>query len=342
MKQLLRTLTETASPSGNEQAIREVILKEIDSLADDIRVDVLGNLIARMGEPSENGKRIMVAAHIDEIGLIASHIDPNGFVRFNTVGVPHLRYMLGGRVRFTNGIQGVIGSERLRKNNEIPSTNKMFIDVGAISPEDCPVSVGDVAAFERPLIEMGKRLVAKSMDDRAGVLVAIETMRRLAHRSTRNKAANSGPNEVFFVFTVQEEVGKRGATVSAFGIDPEFGLAIDVSPAGDTPNGVKREITLGKGPGIKVKDGLMLADPRVVEWMTRTAELNKIPFQREVLSGSSTDAHAIQLTRAGVLSGGLVIPCRYVHSPSEMVDIDDLENAVKLLTAMLSKPVGNG
>ena len=187
---------------------------------------------------------------------------------------------------------------------------------------------------------MGKRLVAKSMDDRAGVLVAIESMRRLAGRPARAGDAGSGPNEVFFVFTVQEETGKRGATVSAYGVDPEIGLAIDVTPTGDTPGAVQRDIALGKGPAIKVKDASMLADPRVVDWMTRTAEKNRIPFQREVLAGASTDARAIQLTRAGVLAGGLGIPCRYVHTPSEMVDIDDLENAIALLTALLSKPVG--
>lgn len=271
----------------------------------------------------------MIAAHMDEIGLIATHIDENGFVRFTTVGIPYARYLLGGRVRFVNGVQGVIGSERLNKVNEIPPADKMFIDVGASEKKDCPIKVGDVAAFERPFVEMGKRLVAKSLDDRAGVAVAIETMRRL----------ENSPNEVHFVFTVQEEVGVRGANVSAYGVDPEVGIALDVTPAGDTPNPIRREIALGKGPAIKVKDHLMLSDPKVVEWMERTAKKAKIPTQREVLTGGSTDARAIQLTRSGVPTGGLVIPCRYVHSPSEMIDYDDVENAVKLLTAMLNAPI---
>jgi len=332
MKQLIKKLTETYSPSGYENAICEVILGEIQPLADDIRVDTLGNIIARKGDKTATGKRIMVAAHMDEIGLIATHIDQNGFVRFTTVGIPFARYLLGGRVRFMNGVQGVIGSERLEKYNQIPPADKMFIDVGATSAKDCPVSMGDVAAFERPFVEMGSRLVAKSLDNRIGVAVAIETLRRLER----------SPNEVYFVFTTQEEVGVRGATVSAYDVDPEIGLALDVTPTGDTPNPIRREISLGKGPAIKVKDSSMLADPKVVTWMENTANQAKIPTQREVFTGGSTDARAIQLTRSGVPTGGLAIPCRYVHSPSEMIDYGDIENAVKLLTAMLSAPVDLG
>jgi putative aminopeptidase FrvX len=329
MKQLIQKLTETFSPSGYEDTIREVILSEVQPLADEVRVDTLGNVIARKGQ---GGKRVMVAAHMDEIGLIATHIDENGFVRFATVGIPFARYLLGGRVRFVNGVQGVIGSERPDKYNVIPPVDKLFIDVGATNKKDCPVKVGDVAAFERPFVEMGKRLVAKSLDDRAGVAIAIETLRRL----------KAGPNEVYFVFTVQEEVGVRGATVSAYGVDPEVGIAVDVTPAGDTPNPVRRDIALGKGPAIKVKDHLMLSDPKVVEWMEHTAQRAKIPTQREVLTGGSTDARAIQIARSGVLTGGLTLPCRYVHSPSEMIDYGDVENAVKLLTALLSAPIDLG
>jgi putative aminopeptidase FrvX len=329
MKQLIQKLTETFSPSGYEDAIRKVILSEIKPLADEIRVDSMGNIIARKGERNKNGKRVMVAAHMDEIGLITTHIDENGFVRFTTVGVPFARYLLGGRVRFVNGVQGVVGSERLEKYNIIPSADKMFIDVGATSKKDCPIKIGDVAAFERPFVEMGNRLVAKSLDDRAGVAVAIETLRRL----------KGGPNELHFVFTVQEEAGVRGATVSAYGIDPDVGIAIDVTPTGDTPNPIQREIALGKGPAIKVKDSLMMADPKVIAWMERSAKKTRIPTQREVLTGGSTDGRAIQITRSGVPTGGLVIPCRYVHSPSEMIDYSDVENAVKLLTAMLNAPI---
>jgi tetrahedral aminopeptidase len=340
MKQLLRTLTDTFSPSGNEDAIREVILAEVESLADDIRVDALGNLIARKGVLGKNGKRIMVAAHMDEVGLIATHVDQSGFIRFTTLGAASNRYLPGGRVSFVSGVQGVIGLEAPAKAKEIAKVTDMFIDVGASSFTDCPVRIGDVAGFDRPFMESGTRMVARSMDDRAGVLVAIETMRRL----TSNPAGSprSGPNELFFVFTVQQQVGVRGAAVSAFGVDPEIGLMIEVTATGETPGAVKCDLQLGKGPAIKVKDGFLLADPRVVEWMTKSAQKNKLPFQREVLAGGNVDAHAIQKNRSGVLVGGLSIPCRYMHSQSEMVDIDDLETAITLLTALLSKPVEIG
>jgi len=329
MKQLLQTLTETFAPSGHEHAVREVIADEIRPLVDELRVDALGNLIACKGTRAENGKRVMVAAHMDEIGLIATHIDQHGFVRFTSVGAASPRFLLGGRVRFVNGAQGVIGAERAGKADELSPVEKLFIDVGASSPQDCPVKVGDAAAFDYPFCEMGRRLAAKALDNRAGAAVAVETLRRLRR----------GPNEVFVVFTAQEEVGARGAGVSAYGVDPEIGLSLDTTPAGDTPNPIRREIALGRGPAIKIKDAHMLADPRVVDWMTRAAEETGIPTQREVLTTGSSDARAIQLTRAGVLTGGLCIPCRYGHSPSEMVDLDDLEHAVQLLAALLGNPI---
>jgi endoglucanase len=331
MKQLLKTLTETYGPSGYEDAVRDVILKEVKPLADEIRVDALGNLIVRKKSSGgeKNPKKIMLAAHMDEIGVIASHIDKSGFVRFTNIGGVFGRYTLGARVRFLNGVTGVIGYDRLEQINDILPINKMYIDVGASSKADCPVKVGDIAAFERTFIEMGERLVAKSMDDRAGVAVLIETLR----------TTKSTPNDLYFVFTTQEEVGSRGAGAAAHSIEPDFGIAVDVTPTGDTPASLKMVMDLGKGPCIKIRDIGMLSDPRIVEWMIKTAEKAKIPYQREVLLIGSTDASEIQISRAGVITGALSIPVRYVHSASEMVDHKDLENLVKLLTAMLSKPV---
>lgn len=327
MKPLLKQLTETFGPSGYEENVRKLARAEVKPLADEIKVDALGNLIARK-RPSKftkDTKKIMIAAHMDEIGLMVSHIDENGFARFSSIGGVFAKYVLGGRVRFLNGVTGVIGYDRFEKMNEIPALDKIYIDVGATSKKDCPVKVGDVAAFDRSFVEMGNRLVAKSMDDRVGVLVAIETLRAL----------KSTPHDVYFVFTTQEEVGTRGAATSAFGIDPDLGIAVDVTAAADTPHALKMEMKLGKGPCVKFQDGGMLADSRVVQWMIRTAEKSKIPYQREVLLFGSTDARAMQLTRAGVPAGCLSIPVRYVHSPSEMVDFADVQNSVKLLTALL-------
>lgn len=331
MKKLLQTLTETFGPSGYEENVRAIVRAEVGSLADEIRVDALGNLITRRrpGKAGPNTRKIMIAAHMDEIGVIVSHVDDHGFVRFSPIGGVFRRYLLGGRVRFLNGVQGVIGFDRLDNPNELPALDKVYIDVGATNKKDCPVTVGDVAAFDRTYTEFGNRLVAKSLDNRAGVLIAIETLRAL----------KASPHDLYFVFTTQEEVGTRGAATSAYGIDPDVGIALDVTSSGDTPNAHKMEMALGKGPCIKIQDVGMIADPRVVQWMIRAAEKNKIPYQREVLLMGGTDARAIQLARAGVPAGCISVPVRYVHSPSEMVDLSDLENAVRLLTALLQTPI---
>ena len=331
MKQLLQTLTETFGPSGYEDEVRKIVRREVDALADEVRVDTLGNLIARKrpAKLTQATKKVMIAAHMDEIGVIVNHVDENGFVRFSPIGGVFRRYVLGGRVRFLNGTQGVIGFDRLDNVNELPTLDKVYIDVGASSPKDCPVKVGDVAAFDRPYTELGNRLVAKSMDNRVGVLVAIETLRAL----------KSSPYDLYFVFTTQEEVGVRGAVTFAYGVDPDIGIALDICPTGDTPHAQRMEMALGKGPCIKIQDMGMIADPRVVRWMIRTAEKNRIPYQREVLLIGGTDARAIQATRAGVPAGCISIPARYVHSPSEMVDYSDVQNAVKLLNALLRTPI---
>jgi endoglucanase len=331
VKKLLQTLTETFGPSGYEDKVREIVRREVESLADEIKVDALGNLIARKrpDKVTKDTKKIMIAAHMDEIGVIVSHVDEKGFVRFAPIGGVFRRYVLGSRVRFLNGTPGVIGFDRLDNINELPTLDKVFIDVGATNPNDCPVKIGDVAAFDRPYTEFGNRLVAKSMDDRASVLAAIETLRVL----------KSTMHDLYFAFTTQEEVGTRGATTSAYGVDPDIGIALDVTPSGDTPHSLKMEMALGKGPCIKIQDVGMIADPRVVQWMIQVAEKNKIPYQREVLLVGSTDARAIQIARAGVPAGCISIPVRYVHSPSEMVDFSDVQNTVKLLTAVLRTPI---
>jgi endoglucanase len=329
MKPLIQRLTETFSPSGYETAIRDVLRGEVTPLADEVRVDALGNLIARKGVKGSGGKRIMIAAHMDEIGLMVTHVDENGFARFTGIGGIRPQALLGGRVRFVNGTVGVVHSDRLTDASKAPTLEQAFIDVGASSPKDCPVKVGDVCAFERPFLDLGSRMVAKSMDDRVGCAVLVGTLRALAKPA----------HEIHFVFTTQEEVGTRGAQTSAFGLDPDLGLAVDVTATGDTPKGLRMEVGLGKGPAVKVKDSGMLSDPRIVDWMVRTAEKAKIPYQREVLEGGSTDARAIQLTRSGVPAGCLSVPTRYVHTPSEMVDTGDVLDSVKLLTALLSAPV---
>jgi putative aminopeptidase FrvX len=328
---ILQTLVETPGPSGSEHVIREKIKAEIQGHADEVYTDALGNLIARKGILKEGGKRIMISAHVDEIGLMVTHVDDNGFARFLPIGGINPLTCLGGRVLFMNGTQGVIGMERLEKD-EHPELAKYFIDTGAISKADSKVGVGDVCGFDRPMLDLGKRVVAKSMDDRVAAAIAVEAL----------KEVKPGVNELYFVFSVQEEVGIRGAITAAYGVDPEIGLAVDVTRTGDTPLGVKMEVALGNGPAIKVRDSSFISDPRVVKWMVNEAKAQKLPYQMEVLEAGGTDGAAMQRTRAGVPAGCLSIPCRYIHSPSEMVDRDDVENSVKLLVGLLGKPVSLG
>jgi tetrahedral aminopeptidase len=327
MKSLIQKLVETISPSGYEQPIRNLIQAEIRPHKGE--VDALGNLIVKWGEGSAKGKRVMLSAHMDEIGIIATHIDQYGFIRFTTIGGVRPQMLLGSRVRFLNGTAGVIGGEKLDTADKIHNFEKLFIDVGATNPKDCPIHIGDVAGFYRTFSDFGKRYVAKSMDDRIGVAVLIDVLKRL----------KTSPHQIFFVFSTQEEVGLRGATTAAFSVDPEIGISVDVTLTGDTPKCATMAVSLGKGPAIKVRDGGMLADPKIINWMTETAKKAKIPYQLEILEGGTTDARVMQTTRGGVPAGCISIPCRYVHSPSEMVDAEDVENAVKLFIELLSHPI---
>lgn len=330
MKKLLQALTETFGPSGYEDEVRQIIHKEVKPFADEIRVDALGNLIVHKSpkRASKDTRRIMVAAHMDEIGMIVSYVDKNGFVHFSPLGAIIREYLPGGRIRFMNGIQGVIGFDGFESGKGLPALDKTYIDVGATSREDCPVKIGDVATFERPFTEFGDRLIAKSMGNRVGVLIAMETLRLL----------KPTPHELYFVFTTQNKVGIRGAATSAYEVDPDVGIALGIASAGDTPGSYQKGVALGDGPCIMIQEAGMIADPRLVRWMVKAAEKNKIPYQREVLLTGRTDARAIQMTRAGVPSGAISVPVRYMHSPSEMVDYSDVQNAVKLLSAVLYTP----
>jgi endoglucanase len=331
MKPLIQKLVETQGPSGYETQIRSVVRAEVEPFADDIKVDALGNLIVRKGMGGADGIKIMLAAHIDEIGVMVTQVDVDGFVRFTTLGGVRPYTCVGGRVRFLNGAAGVINMEPLDDMSKMPTFEQLFIDMGCSSRDDTPLRVGDVGTFDRTFLDLGGRLVAKSLDDRIGAAVLIETLRQI----------KDTPHQLYFVFSTQEEVGVRGATAAAFGIDPNLGLAVDVTATGDTPRRtkVRMDVSLGKGPAIKVRDGGMLADRRVVDWMVKAAEQLSLPYQMEILEGGSTDARAMQLTRAGIPAGCLSIPCRYVHSPSEMVDFADVQNAIRLLVELISHPV---
>lgn len=332
MKDMIKKLVEAYGPSGCEHQVRALIREEIAGLADEVRTDTLGNLIA-LKKGDGTGSKIMLSAHMDEIGVIVSYVDEKGFARINPVGGVRTLYEVMGRVLFQDGMVGVIGMEKMDKPSEVPPMDKLYVDVGATRREDCPVKVGDMACFLRPMVETGGHLTSKAMDDRIGCAVLVQTMRELT----------SSPHDVYFVFSTQEEVGLRGALTSAFGIEPDVGIAIDVTFALDVPEPpVKSAIALDRGPAIKVKDGGMLATPWVKDWMVRTAEANDIPYQLEVLVGGTTDARAIQTTRAGVPTGCMSIPTRYIHSPSETVSLSDVLDGVKLMLGLLSSPIERG
>ncbi len=329
MKDTIRKLVEAWGPSGAEHRVRALIEGEIKGLADTVRTDALGNLIA-LKKGSGDGCKVMLSAHMDEIGVIVSWIDEKGYVRINPIGGVRPLYEVMGRVEFENGTVGVIGMEKMEKPDQVPPFDKLYVDVGASSREDCPVRIGDFGSFRRSMVETGDHLTAKAMDDRIGCAVLIQAMRDVS----------ATPHDVYFCFSSQEEVGLRGAMTGAFGIAPDVGIAVDVTAAGDTPEPQAKMATeLGAGPAIKVKDGGMLATPWVKEWMVRTAEANDIPYQLEVLSGGTTDARAIQTTQAGIPAGCLSIVTRYIHSPSETVSYSDVVNSARLLVALLSGPI---
>jgi len=329
MKDLIRKFVEAYGPSGYEDKTRAVIQDEVEKYASGISVDVLGNLIA-LKKGDGTGKKIMIAGHMDEIGVIVLSIDDNGFLRFSNVGGLNPAVVLGQRVVFENGTTGVIGSERVDDLKDL-KLEKLFIDIGAKNRQEAEakVSVGDMAGFHLPMVDLGTRLVSKGMDDRIGCAVMALAMQRMGRT----------PNDCYFVFTVQEEVGLRGARTSAFAVSPDLGIALDVTRTGDTPKSITMAVGLGKGAAIKVKDASIVVHPKVKNLMTETAKKHGIPYQFEVLEAGGTDSGAIHMTKEGVPSGVISIPTRYIHSQCEMVDLRDVEACVNLLVKILEGPV---
>lgn len=332
MIDLIKQLTEAWGPSGYEHHIREMIKNILSDLCDEMRVDPLGNLICRVGS---GGPKIMVAAHMDEIGIMANYLEPiSGYLRFTNIGGLLHNSLHGNRVRFEDGTIGVIGVHdafgKSRRNT--PDLDGFYIDIET-APNERTVQEGSPASFWREMTVRGKRVIAKSLDDRIGCVVAIEALHKL--RATGGDI----PNEIYFVFTVQEEVGVRGARVAAQGLAPDIGIALDVTGTGDEIRNRKMSVRLGGGAAIKVQDAAHIVPPSIKEWMINCAETNGIPYQLELLSGGSTDASAIQLAHSGVPSGCISIPCRFIHTTSETVDLDDVSACVNLLVGLLGNPV---
>jgi putative aminopeptidase FrvX len=343
---LLKRLTETSGVSGYERDVGSVVYDELKGYVDSIEIDSFGNVISLKKAHVENGPKIMLAGHMDEIGLVVKHVDEKGFVYFDAVGgvFPRLLFSQAVTVHCRKGsISGLVNCRRPQTPEEgkkIPEISEFFIDVGVKNKDEVEklgIRVGDPVTFERPfkILGDGTVLASKAFDDRVGVCVIIETMKNLAKQTLE---AN-----VYGVPVVQEEVGCRGAQVAAFKIAPDMAIAIDITVAEDVP-GVpeKDQVTrLGAGPAIKVMDiatghlGL-ISHLKVRELLVSTAEEEKIPYQMEVLPHGSTDAATIHLTREGVPSGVISIPTRYAHS-YEVLNVNDVANAIKLLTATVKK-----
>lgn len=328
MKDLIKKLTGTFGPSGSEAPIREAIRKEVEPLVDEIKVDALGNLICL--KKGSGGKRLLLDAHMDEIGLMVTHIDEKGFLRFGNIGGVNPALSLGQRVCFENGTYGVIGCEKIDSPKDL-KLDKLYIDIGANNREEAAqnVRIGHSAAFVHPAVDLGNRMVAKAMDDRIGCVVIIESLRRLS----------SSNHDIYAVFATQEEVGLRGARAAAFGINPDVGIAFDVTSTGDTPKSAIMNVSLGGGAAIKVKDSSLICHPGLRDYLVRLAEEQGIPYQMEVLERGGTNAGAIQMTKAGIPAGVISIPTRYVHSPSEMVDMGDVEACIRLCLGVCESPL---
>ncbi|MCD8391253.1 MAG: M42 family metallopeptidase [Firmicutes bacterium] len=316
MISLLERLTQTDGVSGNEDAVRDIIKNEIEKYCDDVTVDAMGNIIAHK---SGTGKKIMLAAHMDEIGVIVTFIDDKGFLRFAPVGGLYIRDLTCRRVRFANGTVGVIGCEDDEKK---PELKKLYIDIGAKNAKDAQkrVSVGDTAAFVGGYHKSRDTIVSKALDNRVGCYVALESAKRL-----KESAA-----DMYYVFTTQEEVGLRGAKTAAYTVAPDYAIALDVTDTGDTPEAPKMPVKLGGGAAIKVMDRSVLCDADIRETMRAAAQKDGILYQLEIMTDGGTDAGAIHLSRGGVKTGGISVPARYIHSPSEMVSDKDVKACIAL------------
>ena len=327
--ELFKKLCDTVGVSSNEDKIREIIEKDIKDYVDEIKIDVLGNLIARK---KGNGKKIMLAGHMDQIGFMVSEITEDGFIKFSPIGGLIPFTLISQRVVFDNDTIGVIvpgnDFEKSGKLSEL-NVDGLFIDIGVSSKKDAEakVSVGDLGTFESTFHEDDEKIITRAIDDRVGCFVLAEVA----------KANVDTDMDVYYVFTAQEELGIRGAKTSAFGINPDLAVAVDITPSGDAPGTKNSNVKLGEGTAIKLKDNSMVTSKFMKELMTEVAEENGIKYQYEVLKRGGTDAGAIHLSREGVHSGTISIPTRNAHTANELIRKSDLADSIELLKGILKK-----
>lgn len=336
---LLKRICESPGIGGREDIIRDLVRGELAAVVDEVSIDALGNVVGV--KKGQGGPRVMVAAHIDEIGFFVKHIDDKGFIRLQPVGGFDPRVLIAQRVQVHGyagaTLPGVIGLSakpiHLLDPSDIkpPKLDELFVDIGLSGDEArSQVEVGDMVTLERTVERVGHTVIGKSMDDRVCVFQMIEAMRLLTD------ATNA---EIYAVATTQEEVGLRGAQTAAQHINPDIAVALDVTLAMDIPGAADQDAVtrLGSGVGIKVMDSSMISNHKLVRFMRDVARENDIPHQMEILPRGGTDAGAMQRVHAGVPSVTLSIPTRYVHTVNEMCSADDIQAAIDLLAKFLAR-----
>lgn len=327
MYQLIKKYTSAFTVSGREFYLADIIEADLKSYADEIRRDAMGNLIV-LKKGTDRSKKLMIAAHMDEIGFMVTNISDSGYVRVTNVGGIYATYSAYGIVKFENGLKGVIVADSSAKELKVKD---LVIDIGAKNKKEAEkkVAVGDLCALVPSLTRlMNKRIAAKAFDDRLGCVIAAAS------------AMKSTPKyDTYYVFTVQEEVGCRGAMPASFDIRPDYAIAIDVTGTGDTVGAKAMEVKLGNGAAIKLKDSSVICSQLMVNAMVECAKKNSIKYQLEVLEAGGTDTHSMQLAAGGCHAGCISIPTRYIHSPVETVDLGDVEACEKLLTALVNEGI---
>ena len=333
MYNLLKNLTAIPSITGHERKLGEYILNEIKDYVDEAYYDTMGNLIAFKKGSAKDAKKLMFAAHMDEIGMIVTHIDSKGYLRIAPIGGVNFASIAYSTVLFENGVCGVIIPESKTEANDW-KYDKMYIDIGAKDKKDAEkkIKIGDTAIYA-PSVKrmMHRRIAGHAFDDKIGCAVMIKAI----------KQAKEVVNDTYYVFTVQEEVGCRGSKTAAFAIQPDWAVAFDVTGTGDTINASPMEVSLGNGAAIKIKDASVICDTRVVDLLTAIAKDNGIKYQYEILMHGGTDTSSMQMTAAGALAGCVSIPTRYIHTGVEMLDLADCDACVDLTVKLLAYNLNN-
>lgn len=330
--ELLRKICKTPGAPGFEQRVRALVIEEVKSLVDEWSTDAMGNVTA-IKKGREN-KRVMVAAHMDEIGFMVSHIDDDGFIRFHPLGGFDPKTLTSQRVivHGTEDVIGVMGSKpihlmKAEERTKAVPIEEYFIDTGRPKTElEKIIDIGDPITRDGDLIEMGDCVNSKSLDNRVSVFILLETLRVLKNETL--------PYDLYAVFTVQEEVGVRGASSAAHRINPDFGFGLDVTIAFDVPGANAHEMVtrLGNGTGIKIIDGRTICDYRMVKYLKKVANEHKINWQVEVLPKGGTDTEGIQRSgKNGAIAGAISIPLRHIHQTIEMAHKDDIQQTIDLL-----------